>query len=298
MTAYNAMPYIGEAVRSVLAQTHRDFTFLVLNNGSIDGTGDYLRETEAGYGGPEKKPRLRVVHLDRNIGRTPVLNKGLEMVDTEITAVLDADDIALPQRLARVADFFSRNPDIDLVGSDITYIDRTGNIIGEDCFPAGHADLCRRLPLVNQFAHSACAYRTAKARAAGGYSADFPYAQDLALWIAMFTNGGRAGNIKEVLARIRVHPGQATRDIALMKLRAKDNYNLSQAMLGIPGLEPASRQTARLRGAGALIKLGRWKEAMKEIWRGFGEAPLLLPVNRLLWGRLLLEYQKRAKPKG
>ena len=295
MTAYNAMPYIKEAVESVLAQTHRDFTLLILNNGSLDGTGDYLREVAAGHNDSEKHPRLNIVHLDKNIGRTPVLNKGLGLVDTDITAILDADDIAMPQRLSRTVDFFIRNPDIDLVGSDITYIDGTGNIVGEDRFPGEHEELCRRLPLVNQFAHSACAFRTEKARAVGGYSENFPYAQDLALWIAIFKANGKAASMKESLARIRVHPGQATRDMALMKLRAKDNFKLSQAMLEIPELEPASRQAARLRSAGALFKLGRPQEALAEIWRGINEAPLLLPFNRLLWGRLLLEHGKRTK---
>lgn len=295
MTAYNAMPYIRETVASILGQTHRDFTLLILNNGSLDGTGEYLRELEAESGGPGKKPLLRIVHLGKNIGRTPVLNKGLEMVETDITAILDADDIALPERIARTLNFFVSHPDIDLVGSDITYIDGMGNIIGEAHYPTGHTELCRRLPLVNQFAHSACAFRTEKAREAGGYSNDFPYAQDMALWISMFRAGCRAASIPEPLARIRTHPGQTTRDIALMKLRARDNYNLSQAMLFIPCLGKESRQAARFRSAGALIKLGRIGEALTQIWQGIYEAPWLVPFNRLLWSRLLLEYKKRIK---
>lgn len=295
MTAYNAMPYISEAVASVLAQSDPDFTFLILNNGSTDGTGERLRELEAERAGQEKGPRLRITHLEKNIGRTPVLNKGLEMVESDITAILDADDIAMPERIARTKNFFIRNPDIDLVGSDITYIDGTGNIIGEDSYPSEHEELCRRLPLVNQFAHSACAFRTEKARAAGGYSTDYPYAQDLALWISMFKSGCRAASMPEVLARIRTHPGQTTRDIALMKLRAKDNFNLSQAMLDIPGMSGEAKQAARLRSAAALMKLGRPRAALAQTWQGICEAPLLLPFNRLLWSRLLLQYEKRAK---
>ena len=295
MTAYNAMPYIREAVGSALAQTQQDFTLLILNNGSQDGTGAYLRELEAAHKGTDKLPRLVIEHLDSNIGRTPVLNRALARVETDITAILDADDIAMPQRIARTVAFFDRNPDIDILGSDIAYIDGTGNIVGEEKYPAEHEELCRRLPLVNQFAHSACAYRTAKAMAVGGYSTDFPYAQDLALWIALFRAGSRAANMQETLARIRTHPGQATRDINLIRLRAQDNYRLSQAMLGIPGLGRESRQAARLRSAGALFKLGDWRRAWPEIWRGISEAPLLLPANKLLWSRLLLEISKRTK---
>lgn len=109
----------------------------------------------------------------------------------------------------------------------------------------------------------------------------------------MFQNGCRAANICEQLARIRAHPGQTTRDIALMRLRAQDNFNLSQAMLDIPGFSREARQTARFRSAGALVKLDQWPRAARELWQGIKEAPLLLPVNRLLWGRLLLDLKKR-----
>lgn len=294
MTVFNGIPYIRETVKSILGQTRRDFTFLILNNGSEDGTGEYLAQLEAEHGVQEGGPVLKIVHLERNIGRTPVLNMGLGLVETELTAIIDADDIAMPERLARITEFFVRHPDIDLVGSDVTYIDSTGNITGEDRFPSGHDELCQRMPLYNQFAHAACAYRTEKARAVGGYSTDFPYAQDMALWIAMLKAGCKVGSIPEILACIRTHPGQATCDIALIKVRSNDNYKLAQAMLDVSCLNKAARQTARLRSAGALIKLERYSEALKEAFRGVLEAPLLLPVNRLLWSRVLLEWKRKC----
>ena len=290
MTVYNGMPYLKEAVRSVFEQTMRDFTFLVLNNGSTDGSGEYLAKVEAERA--EEWPRLRVHHLPENIGRTAVLNKGLELVDTEVTAIIDADDLAMPARIATQAAFLRDHPDIVLVGSDVMYIDRAGTRIGEEHFPADHQALCNRLPLYNQFAHAACAFRTRAAREAGGYPTAYPYAQDMGLWVAMLQGGGKVASIQTPLAGIRVHPGQATRDLRLIMVRAEDNRRLAEAMLDIPDLSPASRQAARFRSAQALLRLKRRKEALMQFWRGIWEAPLSLPVNPILWQRLLFEYKR------
>ena len=291
MTAYNAMPYIVEAVEGVLCQDFRDFTFLILNNGSTDGTGDYLKKLERKCmsTSPESLPRLSIIHLENNIGRTAVLNKGLELVESEFTAIMDADDYSFPARLGRQISFMQANPDVDLLGTDVRYMDSNGKALREDRFPSAHGRLRDRLPLYNQFAHSACMYRTEKARAAGGYSSSFSYAQDLALWVEMLRRGGRAASIPEVLTCIRMHPGQATRDAGQRKARITDNHRLAEAMLEIPGMSRAARQAALLRSAGALFGLGRKSEARERILQGTAEAPLLLFCNPLLWRRIYLE---------
>ncbi len=299
MTAYNAMPYIREAVENILDQSLREFSFLILNNGSTDGTRAFLEDLarrhaeKAALAAQEKGvyPKLKIIHLEENIGRTPVLNKGLALVETDLTAIMDADDLAAPERLARQAAFFQAHPEVDLLGSDVRYVDRGGAVIGQEHFPSEHTRLCERLPLYNQFAHSACMFRTAGARAAGGYCEGFPYAQDLALWVEMLKMGKKAASIPEALAGIRVHPGQASRDKALAVIRNNDNYRLAEAMLDIPGLGPAARQAARLRSAGALFSLGRRGAALAQGWQGLLEAPLLLPCNPLLWERLGKEFR-------
>lgn len=290
MTVYNGMPYLMESVRSVLSQDLRDFTFLILNNGSTDGTRAFLEETEERHAG--YLPHLTCLHLPANIGRTAVLNKGLSLAQTELTAILDADDLALSGRLSAQAAFFRDNPAVDLLGSDITYMDGNGNTTGRESFPTDHDTLINNLPLYNQFAHSACAYRTHAALEAGSYPQDFPYAQDFALWIAMLTKGCRAASLPKVLTGVRVHPGQATRDLSLLIVRREDNHNLAQAMLGIPGLSRSARQAARLRSAGALYSLGRKKEALGEAWMALREAPLGLFANPLLWRRARVQLKR------
>jgi GT2 family glycosyltransferase len=289
MTVRNGIPYLEDAVRCILGQTRRDFTFLILNNASTDGTRAFLDATASGAA----PPRLVVRHLPADAGRTGALRLGLEAVDTELVAVMDADDLCRPERLERQSDFLATHPETDLLGSDVDYVDVSGAVVARDRFPTEHEDLRDALPLRNQFANSACMFRTAAARAVGGYDLSFPYAQDLALWTAMLRHGSRAANIGSVLAGIRMHAGQATQDAAMAGARAWDDYRIAESMLKIPGLSTAARQAALARAAYALFRMGESAGAAKTALRALREAPLLCFRNPLLLRRLGMELRRR-----
>ncbi len=297
LTVYNGMPYISEAVESIFAQQIGDalpgFTFRILDNGSEDGTGAWLDTLKA----PDHID-LQIEHMGRNIGRTAVLNRGLAAVDTPLTAILDADDIALPGRLLRQTVFMAAHPNITLLGSDVLYINPSGGIVGRLRIPQGHGALRDHFPLFNPFAHAAVCFRTEAARLAGGYPAATPYAQDLALWIAMLRDGGQMASIGEFLAKIRIHPGQATRSLIFQRARLEDTASTAENMLLIPGLSKAARQAAHLRLAGALWRLGRKSPARQTFCRGVKEAPLLLPCNPLLYRRLFIFLKRRFTAQG
>jgi glycosyltransferase involved in cell wall biosynthesis len=299
MTVYNAMPYLKEAVAGVLAQTCRDFDFLIVDNCSTDGGGAFLDQLEQDWAGAAqgRSPRLIIVHLDRNIGRTPVLRFGLDRIETELTAIMDADDFSLPERLERQRAFFAAHPDVDLLGTDVEYMDQEGLVAGRERFPVDHESLRDRLPVCNQFAHSACMFRTAKAKAVGGYPPDFPYAQDLALWIAMLRAGSRAASLAEPLTRIRTHPAQASRNEALSRARAEDDQRLALAMLDLPGFSRDAQQAACLRHAAALLRLRRYGPALQGLLRAMRVRPWLLPLNPLLLERTRMLLREPKKPK-
>ena len=288
MTVWNGMPYLREAVESILRQTEKNFSFLILNNGSEDGSAAYLDGLS--------DPRLRIVRLPGNIGRSAALNMGLALVETPYVAVLDADDIAEPARLERQRAFLDAHPEVALLGSDIIYINVAGARIGQERFPNTHGQLRDSMPLMNQFAHAACMYRAAAAREAGGYPAKLPYAQDMGLWLAMMTQGHTTASLGEFLARIRLHPGQATRSLQLLLLRRADDHRLCERLLAVPGLSSAARQAACLRSAAALSGLGHTKMALDRLWKGICVNPLLVPVNPLLWRRLARTARRRLFP--
>lgn len=291
MTVHNGMPYLRESVRSILQQDAPGLRFCVIDNCSSDGSREFLDETLARHAGRE--PFMTVEHRPENVGRTAALNRALDAVTTELAAVMDADDVAHPSRIRLQTAVFMERPEVDLCASGISYIDGNGTILGVEACPPGHENLLEALVVKNPFARSAMAFRVAAARAAGGFDERFPYSQDLALWIAMLARGGRAHGIPEPLASIRVHPGQRSGQIALLKVRARDAYRLAGAMLGIAELKPAARQAAMVRRARALRSLNHPRKAVEELWRAFREAPLQFPFNPLVWRRFGLERRRR-----
>ena len=97
LPVYNAAAFVGEAIRSVLAQTYRDFELLVIDDASTDDSEQVVRQF--------KDARIRYLVNESNLGITGTLNRGLSEARGDYIARMDADDICHPQRLARQAGF-------------------------------------------------------------------------------------------------------------------------------------------------------------------------------------------------
>ena len=82
-TTYNSLEYLPLSIESIQNQTFNNYEHIVVNDGSTDGTKDYLDSL--------KDQKIRVIHLERS-GRGVALNKGLEESKGKYVAILDADD--------------------------------------------------------------------------------------------------------------------------------------------------------------------------------------------------------------
>ena len=91
MTVHNGGPYLRTAIHSVLAQTYRDFRFLIVDDASSDDTRDIIRSYD--------DPRVELMVLPQNVGQTAALNLGLRHAASPWIARMDADDYAAPSRL-------------------------------------------------------------------------------------------------------------------------------------------------------------------------------------------------------
>src|SRR5258707_685838 len=98
MPVYNARRYVAEAARSVLGQTFTDFEFVVIDDGSTDGSAEVVEQAAAG------DPRLRLVR-QQNKGVSAASNLGTELARGEFLARVDADDVCCPERLAKQVAF-------------------------------------------------------------------------------------------------------------------------------------------------------------------------------------------------
>jgi glycosyltransferase involved in cell wall biosynthesis len=121
MAVYNGLPYLREAIESVLFQTIADFEFLIIDDASTDDSVACIRSYQ--------DPRIRLVQNEHNLGTSRTLNKGLKLSRAPYVARLDQDDVCLPDRLQEQLLFLEKRPDIALVCSWEYGIDSHGRKI-------------------------------------------------------------------------------------------------------------------------------------------------------------------------
>lgn len=197
---YNGERYIREAVESVLAQSHREFELLVLDDGSTDRSLQIVNALAAG------DARVRVISRE-NRGLVATLNELLAQARSDVIARMDADDVCLPNRFERQLAFLEANPQIVCVGGDVEMIDECGRFLTTLNLPQHDADIQREAlkghaPLF----HPAAMIRTAALRAIEGYRADYWPAEDLDLWLRL-GEVGQLANLPKPVLRYRLHGG-------------------------------------------------------------------------------------------
>jgi len=109
MPVYNGGPFLRSAIESILNQDFSDFDFLIIDDGSTDGS----HEIAASYA----DPRIRLESNGRNLGLIATLNRGLDLARGTYVARMDADDIAFPDRLSKQLTFMEAHPEIGLCGT-------------------------------------------------------------------------------------------------------------------------------------------------------------------------------------
>lgn len=211
MSVYNGLPEVEEAVRSILAQTFADFEFLIIDDGSTDGSSTVLDRWADG------DPRVRVLHQE-NRGLSHSLRRGVEEARGELIARQDADDVSEPERLERQVAFLEAHPDVVLVGTGATVLDKHGRRLWDAAVETDDAVLRGMLRSTSPFYHGSTMFRRDATLAAGSYRTE-PHVEDIFLWRAL-AKAGRIANLPEPLYRFRLSPtsqNNVTRAIASRK---------------------------------------------------------------------------------
>jgi glycosyltransferase involved in cell wall biosynthesis len=205
VAAWNAEAWVGEAVASLLAQTLAEVEVIVVDDGSTDRTPDVLAAIA--------DPRLRVERR-AHAGLAAALNAGLALARAPLVARLDADDLALPERLGRQAAFMRAHPDVVLLGTAAREVHPDGRQARVVWAPVEDRALRRALRWRNPLVHSTVMLRAGAVAAAGGYDATLEVAQDYDLWIRLAAHG-RLASLPEVLVTRRLAAARvgAARDV-------------------------------------------------------------------------------------
>ena len=110
MPVYNTARFLKEAMESVLAQTFGDFEFIILDDGSTDGSVNVIRQFA------ERDDRIRFFPLEHR-GYVNLLRHGLNQCRGEFIARMDSDDVCMPERFEKQINFMRANPDVVACGS-------------------------------------------------------------------------------------------------------------------------------------------------------------------------------------
>jgi len=194
MPVYNAERFLREAVESILRQKFTDFELLVVNDRSTDGTAALLE----GY----NDPRVHIVSNASNIGLPASLHRGLDYARGEYVARIDADDVALPQRLAEQVRYLDHHPDVGLVASAIDIIDNEGMKIGIENLARSPEALYYLLTFKNCIAHCSVTFRRELILGIGGYHESTKFAEDYDLWVRV-SRRARIAKLDKILAQWR-----------------------------------------------------------------------------------------------
>ena len=212
MSVYNGEEYLRTSIESVLSQSFDDFEFIIVDDGSTDRSGEILRSyTDS-----------RILLLEQsNQGVATALNHALRFAHGEYVARQDADDISLLERFAREVEFLDAHPEVAVVGTAASLIDRTGRRFSTFMPFVRHERLVKELkrgfcPLM----HGAVMLRRAALSQCGVYNPVFSHLQDVELWLRL-SQSHRLANIREVLYQFRKHDSSITHK-ALIDLRIRE----------------------------------------------------------------------------
>jgi glycosyltransferase involved in cell wall biosynthesis len=200
LCAHNAERYIKEAVDSILAQSFKNFEFIIVENGSTDKTWEIIKSF--------KDSRIKAF-------QTPIkqlsfnLNFGMLQTEAEYIARMDADDVARPQRLQRQVAFLDSHPDIDVVGAAFELFGENLNKRKIVLMPQSDSQIRKKLPFRFCFCHPTVMFRRDTILAAGGYQGSSS-CQDVDLWLRLSRDKNiKFANLPDVLLDYRIHSGQA-----------------------------------------------------------------------------------------
>jgi len=201
MSVYNGARYLREAVDSILKQSFIDFEFIIINDGSTDETQRIIDSYED----------KRIISIPQdNRGLATSLNRGIKVARAEYVARIDADDMALPNRLQQQVLFLDNNPTYVIVGSFMEFITADGHPIYIQETPLSSTDIKKSIESAsNPFLHPSVMIRKIPLLNCGLYNEALLSGQDRDLYYRLMKEGEMA-NLPICLGKYRLTPGAIT----------------------------------------------------------------------------------------
>ncbi|MCC5951569.1 MAG: glycosyltransferase [Acidimicrobiia bacterium] len=229
-TAFNSQRYLQCALQSLCEQTLTDIQILVVSDGSTDRSSDIAREMAA------TDPRIEVLDVAR-VGRSGALNLGLEAARAPYVAIMDADDLAHPERLEIQHEVLEENPEFVGVGAKAAYFRGNGSQLPPmpARTPPGFEDVTCHLRRHNPLPHSTMMFRRDPLVKLGGYDVRMLRQVDYELYVRLAAVGQRLARLEARLGGIRYHDTRNYQGGRQVGYRASSLVQQANALRVVPG---------------------------------------------------------------
>lgn len=217
VATYNYGRYIGDALRSVEAQTFTNWECIVVDDASTDDTAAVVQGFTA------RDPRFRYVRLERNAGVSTARNTGFGHARGTYVQLLDADDLIAPRKLEMQAAWLDAYADTDIVYSDhVRFTDAVdfnapGSLTPDERVSGTTA--LRRAIKSNFLRLNAVLFRRSLLKDIGGFRDRFRYAEDWDFWLRAMSTGHVVHYLadRDAIAAVRNTPGSLSKDLPAMR---------------------------------------------------------------------------------
>ena len=195
MSVFNGSNFIAEAINSVLNQTFSSFELLITDDCSTDNTVEIIKRF--------KDKRIRFFQNSTKIGKTINRNNMISSSLGDVIAILDADDVCLPNRLKEEYEFLNKHKDVFMVCSFAKAIGTKKGLLKTPCFRLLKPQLIFNNPII----HSTAMFWKSPEFL---YDESFVRNEDYELWDRIVSSNKKVHVIKRVLCLYRYHDNQIT----------------------------------------------------------------------------------------
>jgi glycosyltransferase involved in cell wall biosynthesis len=195
MSVYNGEKYLEQAIDSILQQSHKNFEFIIINDGSIDRSESII----------SSYTDQRIIYLKNksNIGLAASLNKGIDNAKGDYIARMDCDDICDKRRLEKQLCYLKENPDVAVLGTAASFIDEDGEFICQ-YFPEESDYELRKVFPGSPFIHPSVMFQRQICQLVGSYPECMRWGGEDPVLFARMAKFGKLCNLSQSLIKYRL----------------------------------------------------------------------------------------------